>query len=315
MRLKDRIGGLLAVGAALLALILLAAALPGLHLQAGQHFTVRDTSGGEAGPAQASQAAQLRIQVAPEAGLSLGYLIVLVLVPASVLYLLLSRKARKQVLERLVPVLVLGAFLMLIGQHPEVLEPVQEDLPFAPELSAPARPVAEFDGSPPGWLRWAVGVGVGVVLVLGAGVAVWLYGRMRRRPLGPLARLAEEAQVALDALQAGGDLREIVLRCYFEMSRVLMLERSLTRQEAMTPREFEERLTEAGLPDAPVHRLTRLFEWVRYGAKPVSEAEEQEALACLAEIVEACREYARQHPAVPAGAHEGEAAAGLAAAS
>jgi len=83
-------------------------------------------------------------------------------------------------------------------------------------------------------------------------------------------------------------VRDTVLRCYFQMSRVVSRERSLTRGKAMTPREFEECLAEAGLPGPPVRRLTRLFERVRYGAHQVAQAEEMEALDCLAEVIDAC---------------------------
>ena len=57
----------------------------------------------------------------------------------------------------------------------------------------------------------------------------------------------------------------------------------------MTPREFEQYLANSGLADAHIRRLTRLFESVRYGAGPPSNAEEREAMACLNAIAQ---EYA-----------------------
>jgi hypothetical protein len=107
-------------------------------------------------------------------------------------------------------------------------------------------------------------------------------------PESPLERLAREAEQALGALQAGADLRDTVLRCYVEMGRVVREAKGLAREAAMTPREFEHSLGEAGLPQDRVRQLTRLFEDVRYGAKSAGVREEQQAVDCLGAIVEAC---------------------------
>jgi hypothetical protein len=57
----------------------------------------------------------------------------------------------------------------------------------------------------------------------------------------------------------------------------------------MTPREFEMRLEEAGIPTTQVRRLTRLFEEVRYGDKRLGEQEERQAIVSLTSIVRFCR--------------------------
>ena len=87
--------------------------------------------------------------------------------------------------------------------------------------------------------------------------------------------------------QAGGDLRDAVLRCYRDMSRVLGERQGLARAQSATPREFEAQLAAAGLRDEHIRRLTRLFERVRYGARRADAGEEREALACLTAIVQA----------------------------
>jgi len=48
------------------------------------------------------------------------------------------------------------------------------------------------------------------------------------------------------------------------------------------------RLERAGLPANAVSRLTRLFESVRYGTHQSSQADVNEALACLDSILQAC---------------------------
>jgi hypothetical protein len=136
----------------------------------------------------------------------------------------------------------------------------------------------------PEWLVFLCSMGL-VALIA---VAFWLIWRNRGEPALTLERLAQEAQTAVDELQDGGDLRSVILRCYSEMCQVLSRQRGIQRDRAMTPREFESRLVELGLPAAPVGRLTLLFEQVRYGARLPDKDAEQQAMDCLAAIVAAC---------------------------
>ena len=117
---------------------------------------------------------------------------------------------------------------------------------------------------------------------------LFLLRRLRRRP-EPLEEVAREAQKAIAQISNGADLKEEVVRCYFEMTQVLGRRRGLKRERAMTTREFETYLQDEGLPDIYIRRLTRLFEKVRYGVKNPGEPENWEAVACLGAIVEACR--------------------------
>jgi hypothetical protein len=78
------------------------------------------------------------------------------------------------------------------------------------------------------------------------------------------------------------------MRCYFEMNRILGQQRGLSRSVTMTPREFEQELRGAGLPEADVEQLTRLFESVRYGARIPDKQQERQAVACLTAIAESC---------------------------
>ena len=105
----------------------------------------------------------------------------------------------------------------------------------------------------------------------------------------PLMRLGNKAQEALDHLKAGGDLKDAVLRCYYEMSQILLEQRNLKRARSMTPHEFESILVADGLPGEPVHQLTHLFEEVRYGTKKTGTREENIAVSSLSAIVEACK--------------------------
>ena len=160
-----------------------------------------------------------------------------------------------------------------------------EATPDPPSLDGNAPALPQFAADPPRWLLLLLGVLV-VALAL---ALVWLLLRRRaqKQPGDALADLAQEAQQALDALDEGGDVRATVLRCYQEMARVLRRQRGLQRQEATTPREFEELLAGTGLRDDHIRQLTRLFERVRYGGAAATERDEEEARVCLNAIVQA----------------------------
>jgi hypothetical protein len=158
----------------------------------------------------------------------------------------------------------------------------QAAAPPLPQQALPARP--EYIANPPQWLVLTVSLALGL-LVVGA---IWLIVyRARKRPASELAQIAREAQTALAGLESGEDMRNAVLRCYAEMSRVLSQRRGVQRDKTVTPREFEVRLATAGLRDDHIRRLTRLFEMVRYGPRDPGEREEREAVACLQAIVAA----------------------------
>jgi hypothetical protein len=155
------------------------------------------------------------------------------------------------------------------------------------ELSPEALPTPpDFVVNPPSWFVTGVSILL-IALILGT---IWFTWRRLARTKAsetPLELLAQEAELALKGLQAGSDLKDTIMRCYFEMSQILKKERGLQRQQAMTPREFEAYLAESGFASEDIQRLTRLFEGVRYGSKSPGQSEEQEAVACLTAIVQA----------------------------
>jgi hypothetical protein len=217
------------------------------------------------------------------------YLFALLLLPFAIVYFILSPDARRRVLRRLALLLWVLALYVLMRVRPDLFRALQLN---PVELAPPATvngPGVEFALNPPPWSALVVTIGLAVAIAAGLVAVGWFVWRRRHRPQGPLEQLAEQAREALDALRAGADLRDTVMRCYFEMNRALSQERGLRRDEAMTPREFEQELKQAGLPQMQVEELTRLFELVRYGARTPGEQEERQALACLAAVVEACR--------------------------
>ncbi len=164
------------------------------------------------------------------------------------------------------------------------------ELEFTEELE----PIREVVFTPPQhWVRIGVILGIGVLCaVVALGIFWFIYARYRPATPPPLFFLATQAQAALDALYGGEDVRDVVLRCYFEMARVLDQSQGIRRVETVTPREFAIQLTGWGLPAEPVSTLTRLFEEVRYGSYSEDDTAAQQAIASLEAIIAACQELA-----------------------
>lgn len=223
------------------------------------------------------------------------YLIALIVTPVMMIYIIVSPKARRRFLKILARSLpfILGFFLVI-----EFLKRLQANTsPTTPlSLGGPGNPSGQ-PGIPtpppviPGPSETAI-VLISVILSLFTvaiiGGALLLLWRRRRNELTPNRLIARQAQSALDALQAGGDLKNTIIRCYYQMSAVINQQRGILRSQTMTPHEFETYLSTNGLPAEPVHQLTHLFEEVRYGDLAAGPVEEQAALSSLTAIVEAC---------------------------
>jgi hypothetical protein len=181
------------------------------------------------------------------------------------------------------------AIYLLLRARPDFFRQFERQPLGTPSPDDVVAPAVEFVAHPPQWLVFAVTLGLALLIAAVLVSALWSVWRRRRRSPISLDGLAREAQDALRALQTGADLKNAVMRCYFEMSQVLSEQRGIKRGAAMTPREFERYLTQAGLPAEHVRRLTRLFERVRYGAKVPGENQERQAIACLSAVVKACK--------------------------
>jgi hypothetical protein len=216
----------------------------------------------------------------------------LLMVPVTILLMIISRQARKWILRSLGIAIWIVAIYLVMRSRPEFFPEMQLEAQL--ELpSADARMLSlDFPADPPWWIAWAMAIGLALFVSAVLVGAVYLVWRLRQEPTGSLEQLAREAQGAVDALKGGADLKDTVIRCYFEMSRVLSEEQGIRRERAMTPREFEVRLGELGLPERHVVQLTRLFEGVRYGSKATGEREADQAVASLSAIVDACRSTA-----------------------
>lgn len=204
----------------------------------------------------------------------------------AIIYAVVSPRYRKQVIRTFILVLALA---FLLGRIPE-LQPTGErtsqeqgggDPLGSAEAMLPEAP--SFFTDPPDWFLVTINV---LLALLFLGVLWYLWQFLRRKP-DTKTLLVQEAETALSDLEAGGDMRDVVLRCYAGMSQVLRESQNIERRKAMTPREFERHLAETGVRDEHIQRLTHLFEGVRYGARPSAGRTELEAMACLRAIVQA----------------------------
>jgi len=159
--------------------------------------------------------------------------------------------------------------------------------PQATPSGASVAPSVPFEPQPPRWLLWAA-IATMAVLAVGGTAGIALLLSRRRRP-SIREKLAEETEAAMEALKAGADLRDVVIRCYQQMTLIAQEEMGIHRQITVTAREFQVVLESSGLPAEPVRDLTRAFEQIRYGHTAPSPRTEQLAISSLERISQHCR--------------------------
>jgi hypothetical protein len=269
-----------------LALVLLVATLPGLEMRPGRELAILDSFG----------AAGQQFTPIPMSETILRLLLLLVrlaicLLPLLVLYVLFSPRLRRRLFKQLlISSLIFWAFYRFLLSNAMPLDGELETAPApVPRAGQFAGSPGQVDGTPPSWLvdlaAVAIAVGLAALLVILATI-VW---RRLNRSTGPLPGLEDQATAALRSLRQGEDPSNVIIRCYRDMSRAVQRHRGLRRDTAMTPREFEAALVKWGLPAQAVGALTRLFEQVRYGGKPLAAGQEQLAIQSLQSVLSACQ--------------------------
>lgn len=218
------------------------------------------------------------------------------LVPFYVIYLIISKQARKRFIRDMLSILPFLLLLYFLTNNDRAQDQVDElsgrfglDSSESDLIGEAAPPLPEFQ-PPPDWVTTVISLTLAViftVIVIGIVYAIWR--RTRERKKEPLLRIEQEAQDAIDAIEAGGDLREVIQRCYFQMIEALREYRNIQRNRDVTPHEFELMLQRRGLPSVPIHQLTSLFEEVRYGGHQPGRQEERLAISSLSAIVTACQ--------------------------
>lgn len=205
--------------------------------------------------------------------------------PAALVYAFISSKFRKRLLSTLAFTFLITLLLERIGSlNPGEGREVEEGAASGALGGAGGTlpPLPEIVASPPAWLTAVVTLGL-ALLIVGAIGLVWR--RLRNLKSDARSELVGAAEQALADLDRGVDVRDAVLRYYADMILHFGADRKLRRREGMTPREFGTHLATMGIDDEHIHRLTRLFESVRYGGQASDEPMAREARSCLGSIV------------------------------
>lgn len=139
---------------------------------------------------------------------------------------------------------------------------------------------------------YIVSFGVALLIIFLLWKAYALWNEFKSPAVEPLKKIAQIARSSIDDLSAGRESTDVIMNCYYRMSDVVSDKKNLERSASMTPGEFAARLEGAGLPADAVHRLTRLFEGVRYGARRSGPGDVREAVVSLTVILNHCGESA-----------------------
>ena len=272
---------LLFFGGSLLALVLLAASLANLQLQPGSPIP----GGGH--PGNFNQTGNmlplLKTSISPilQGIAAIVFIMIVILFTARLI-------AFVNFMYILRLVLVIAVLVAVVYFLPQISSGQRAYIPNAPsEVSTQPDfnySVTPLEQPPQILIRLVLAAIVfGISLTFLKNIAHW------RRKTQPDDALIQEAQNAVDAIQSGVDLKNVILHCYAQMTRALYREQGIERQDNMTAREFERQLEIKGFPPTPVHQLTALFEKVRYGAQKTSAQDEKTAMDCLNEIIQYCR--------------------------
>ena len=259
-------------------IVIIASALPQLELNPGTPIPVSQESSG-ALPTESFAAPTISVSTFVRAMM----LIILALGMAYCGFLILRGTSFKDLLRPVLSLMGLGvvasmavvAIFALFHIHLAPGSPGAEILP----------PTAEIDASPLGtlpsifiWLAWTI-VYLAIVLL---GLRLWRW-RIHGRSVGD--PLEHDVGRVARSLRTGIGPESVIVSCYQKMSLALQQNEGIDLAETMTAREFESLLDAKGIPHIPVHRLTRLFETVRYGCRSASPIDEQAAIDCLRAIV------------------------------
>ena len=295
MTQRDKYRLLALIAGVALLLLFLAAAMARIKMQPGDPFPLewQQAPQGESAPFGNGYWFLILIR---------GLLVIsVIIIPIYIIINLLTPAGRRRLVKGLIQLLVFLLIMYIISNLTDSMnkkkqvEPEQQGNfelgPGGPTPEGLVPTATQEVTNPSPWLDAGICIGLAVILAIIITVLAWgIYRASKARTGEAIARLADEAQQAVDALQAGGNIRDTVIRCYIQMTQVLAEERQLRRDEAMTPHEFEQiLLNKIKLPETPVRHLTSLFEAVRYGDYHPGKREELEAIDSLSAIAAACK--------------------------
>jgi hypothetical protein len=265
----------------LVAFVLLTASLSNLELQPGAPFPGGIDSGNDVQSVSSFPPTQIYFVPLLRGIFALIFIAFLIDIAVR-LVALVNIKRILQLTLALVILLIIIYMLPRITPSPPAYLPNGSSATTTPStFEYPVTPL----GQPPRILIQLVIIGI----ASGIGWLAFIVVKRRRSSKRIEDDLLQEAQQAINALKAGADLRNVILQCYFQMTRSLQEEQGIERDRTMTVQEFELWLGNLGFPSIPLHQLTSLFEKVRYGKQHTNNTDEQIAIDSLNEIIQFCQ--------------------------
>lgn len=265
----------------LVSLIMLSGSLSNLQLHAGAPFPGADEFGSETrffATASTGNAYSLTLL---KGIFALIFLFLMIYVAARFIALV-NIKRLIRLLSVMAAMLVLIILISRIPTTPSIPRPSETGInPIAPHFEYPVSPL----GQPPGGLILLVLI----AFIVAVGLLVFKVWGTLLKPTDMTKQILREAESAMNEIKSGENLRNVIFRCYLQMTHALQEERKIERNNSMTVREFEDWLEEKGFPVAPIHQLTQLFEKARYGTQLTMKEDEKMAVESLNEIIRFCR--------------------------
>ena len=265
----------------LVSLIMLSGSLSNLQLHAGVPFPSAGDSGSETRFFTTASTRNVYSLTLLKGIFALIFLFLMVYVAARFIALV-NIKRLIRLLFTMAAMLVLIILIAQIPITPSTPRPSETSInPIAPPLEYPISPL----GQPPGELI----LFVLIAFIVAIGLLVFKVWGTWLRQSGMTKQMLHEAESAMNEIKSGENLRNVIFRCYLQMSHALQEDLKVERNNNMTVREFEVWLEEKGFPIVPIHQLTELFEKARYGAQLTMKEDEQIAVESLGEIIRFCR--------------------------
>lgn len=282
------------IGLSLGAILLLAGGLPNLRFQPGEDLhiyewflTIIASQDNAEYPENIVEPAGFNLWSRLSEGtrnfIVVGFWLLLIF---SIVYAVISPQFRRELVRMFVMLSFFALLLPYIAKR-MVQEPVPTEAEAQPgdisfgDVIFPEPP--PFIQQPPGWFLFLAKVLI-LALIFGGIYLVW----RRLRPKSDAQTVVvKNIRQALSSLESGSELKDVVMACYAKMCRELQKTQDVWRHKAMTPREFENHLANAGITSAHIRQLTLLFEDVRYGAKPTDTTTEHKAKQSLQAILQA----------------------------
>lgn len=210
--------------------------------------------------------------------------ILVVLLPMSVVYFILSKEARNRVIRSVV-VLTLTVYALFIvirnlGNIQEI--DLFNNILQAGDASGDAdQQITALANNEPSLLITII-ASIIVALTI-VSMAYWLFQRAQAAN-PPVDEINYTISKALNDIKYKRDIRNAIIRCYIDLQRIIEETHGKSRKSSMTPREFQKHLIDAGIQHQSIVNLTQLFEKARYSQGQASEAEETEAILHLKKI-------------------------------